>query len=241
MTPDLYRRALRQGPWQAFAITDHAFSLALPDDETPWPWQWYYAPERLWAHRAFREEKTAQYLERTGAICDGKRLFRGLEVEVAWDGTLSMESLLWPYLDVVIGSIHYLPDAPGGRYDAHLMQLSTLLSYPIDILGHPFRALVSDDPIPEEIIDETLKLAKDASAAIEINAHKIDLDTDATVLRKAVAMGCTIAFGLDAHHRHELDLHTYFDQVVRASGVDPAAIRHFRPIRKSAKPRTLVR
>jgi histidinol phosphatase-like PHP family hydrolase len=231
---------LRQGPWQAFALTEHAFALAIPADAEPWPWQWYDKPERLWAHRTFREDKTAKFLERTAAACDGKRLFRGLEVEVAWDGTLSMESLLWPYLDVVIGSIHYLPGERGQRYEAHLMQLSTLLAYPIDIIGHPFRELVKDGPIPDEILDETLKLAKDANAAIEINAH-LPYPGDAALLVRAVRMGCRVAMGLDAHTRAELALHTYFEQVVRDSGVNPADIRFFKPISKSSKPRMLVR
>ncbi|HEY3418023.1 MAG TPA: hypothetical protein VGM23_14185, partial [Armatimonadota bacterium] len=108
LSPDFYRRQLRLGPWQAFAITDHAFALALPDEE-PWPFQWFHEPEKLWQHRAFREDKTAQYLDRMGKVCDGRRIFSGLEVEVAGDGSLSMESLLWPYLDVIIGSIHHLP------------------------------------------------------------------------------------------------------------------------------------
>ena len=85
LTPEVYRRALRGGPWHAFALTEHAFAIALPDD-APWPFQWYDQPERLWAHRAFREDKTAQFLDRLGKVCDGSRIFGGLEVEVvpAW-------------------------------------------------------------------------------------------------------------------------------------------------------------
>lgn len=240
LSPTVYRKALRGGPWQAFAITEHAFALAIPCECEPWPWQWHHTPERLWEHRAFREEKTAAFLEHTAAVCDGKRLFRGLEVEVAWDGTLSMEPLLWPYLDVVIGSIHYLPGEREGWPDAHILQLSTLLAYPIDILGHPFRALAGAGEVPLEIIDETLKLAKDADVAIEINAH-LPYAADPLVLTRAVQMGCRIAMGLDAHTRAELALHTYFEQVVKDSDVNYEDIRFFKPVRKSPKPRMLVR
>jgi len=240
LTPDVYRKALRHGPWQAFALTEHAFALAIPADEGPWPHQWYHEPERLWAFRAFREEKTEQFLERTAAACDGKRLYRGLEVEVAWDGTLSMEPLLWPYMDVVIGSIHYLPGARETWPDAHIMQLSTLLAYPIDILGHPFRELSKAGYVPDEIMVETLKLARDADAAIEVNAH-LPFPDDARMLAHAVRMGCRVAMGLDAHSRAELELHTYFEQVVADSGVRPADIRFFKPVRKSPKPQMLAR
>jgi hypothetical protein len=46
-----------------------------------------------------------------------------------------------------------------------------------------------------------------------------------------------VAFGLDAHGRDELSLHTYFAQVVLESGVNPDDIRLFQPLVKSAKPR----
>ncbi|HEY3378570.1 MAG TPA: hypothetical protein VGL77_13855 [Armatimonadota bacterium] len=240
MTPDVYRRALRTGPWQAFALTEHAFALAFPPDKQPWPHQWYHQPERLWEYRTFREDKTAQYLERMAKVCDGERIFSGLEVEVACDGTLSMESLLWPYLDVVIGSIHYLPGEHADYCDAHIDQLNSLLRYPIDILGHPFRELSHAGPVPVEIIDETLRRAKGAGIAIEINAH-MPIDCDAEVLARAVRMGLQVAFGLDAHHRHELPLYSYFEQVIDQSGVDPSEIKLFHPVRRNPKPRALIR
>lgn len=240
LTPEFYRRALRTGPWQSFALTEHAFALAIPEDQEPWPFQWYYQPERLWEHRAFREDKTAQYLERMGKVCDGERFFSGLEVEIAVDGSLSMENLLWPYLDIVIGSIHYLPGEKDGWCTAQIEHLTSLLRYPIDILGHPFRELSHAGPVPDEIIDETLRLAKQSDVAIEINAH-MPYDRDADVLRRAVTLGIPVAFGLDAHHRSELTQHTYFEKVLDESGVDVNAIRFFQPVRRSAKPRQLVR
>ena len=239
LTPEVYRRALRQGPWRAFALTEHAFSLAFPEEES-WPPKWYHHPERLREHRAYRDDKTAQFLDRLSKVCDGEKIFGGLEVEVACDGTLSMDSVLWPYLHVVIGSIHFLPGDSKSWNDAHMMQLNTLLCYPIDILGHPFRMLEEAGPVPDEIIDETLHCAKEAGVAIEINAHK-PFDRDAEVLARAVKLGLRVAFGLDAHSRHELQSHTYFEQVVRDSGINPSQLRLFQPTRKVPKARVLVR
>ena len=240
LTPETYRRMLRDGPWRAFALTEHAFALGIDADDRPWPGEWYHEPERLWKNRAFREDKTAIFLERLGTVCDGDKIFGGLEVEVAYDGSLSMEPVLWPYLHVVIGSIHYLPGERHTWCGAHMMQLNMLLCHPIDILGHPFRALAGAGPAPDEIIDETLICARDAGVAIEINAH-YPFARDAHVLARAVALGVRVAFGLDAHHRRELKLHTYFEQVLRDSGVDFNQIRQFHPIRKAPKPKVLVR
>ena len=227
MTPTVYRHALETGPWQAFAITDHAFSLALPDDE-PWPHQWHEQPERLWRHRAFREDKTARYLDSLAAACDGERLFSGMEVEVTADGALSMDPALREHLDVLVGSIHYLPGDRTAWVAEHFVQLDALLTYPIDILGHPFRALAGAGPVPDEVIDETLARAHAAGVAVEINAH-IPFTRDADVLARAVARGLPIAFGLDAHRRAELELHGYFAQVIAAAGVAEDTIRLFQP------------
>lgn len=239
LSPDVYRRYLRNGPWQAFALTDHAFSLALPDVQ-PWPFQWYHHPERLWEERAFREDKTARYLERMGKVCDGERIFSGMEVEVAHDGTLSMEAGLWPYLQVVIGSCHYLPGEHSGWLDEHLRHLDMLLHHPIDILGHPFRELSRAGWVPDEIIDETLRRVRDIGVAVEINAH-MPYERDPFVLARAVHLGVRVAFGLDTHHRRELSLHGYFEQVIAQSGVDPQDIRPFQPISKTPKPKPIVR
>jgi len=240
LTPEFYRRMLRQGPWRAFALTEHAFALGILPDDGPWPPQWYYQPERLWANRALREEKTVRFLERLHNVCDGKTIFGGLEVEVACDGSLSMESMLWPFLHVVIGSIHYLPGDAHDCFTEHLNQLDMLLYYPIDIFGHPFRAFGKEVEVPDEIIDETLLRLKDAGVAIEINAH-MPFARDTYVLERAVHYGVSIAFGLDAHARRDLQLHTYFEQILLDSSVDAARIRHFQPVHKVPKPRVLVK
>ena len=238
LTPDYYRRALRTGPWQSFALTEHAFAIALPPEEA-WPHQWYFSPEKLWAHRAFREDKTAKFLERIATDCDGERLFSGMEAEVGCDGTLSMDDALWPYLDVVIGSIHYMPGEKDGWYNEHIRQLQMLLQHPVDILGHPLRSLASCGEIPEEIIDETLRCCKLAKVAIEINAHIPSAD-DARLLTRAVHMGLPIAFSLDAHHCNELALHSYFAQVLKDSGVSYDTLTLFQPVRNRAKARAVA-
>ena len=240
LTPEVYRRLLRNGVWQAFAITDHAFALALPDEEEPWPFQWFHTPERLWAHRAYREDKTARYLERIAKVCDGQRIFSGMEVEVACDGTLSMEAALWPYLHVVIGSTHYLPGAHADWIEEYFRQLDMLLQYPIDILGHPFRELSRAGDVPDEVIDETLLRARQVGVAIEINAH-VPFARDSHVVARATELGVRVAFGLDAHRRDELEMHRYFERVVLDSGIPPRNIRIFHPLSKTPKPRPLVR
>lgn len=235
LCPEAYRRALQTGPWEAFAITEHAFSLALPDD-APWPHQWYYSPQRLWEDRAFREDKTARYLERMAHICDGERLFCGLETEIDCDGALNMDAALWPYFDVVIGSLHYLPEVNAARrVEGFFAELDALLAHPIDILGHPFRQLTPFGPVPDEVIDETLRRAHALGVAVEINAH-IPFDRDADVLRRAAALGVTVAFGLDAHTIRELEQHSYFARVVAESGVALEALTLFHPVRRMAKP-----
>ncbi len=240
LTLACYRRALCEGPWQSFAITEHAFALAIPEDAEPWPHQWYHQPSRLWDYREFREHKTRQYLARLARECDGEHIFGGLEVEVDCDGSLIMEERLRPFFDVLIGSIHYLPGAQSHWYAQHIAHVEMLLRYPLDILGHPFRLISSIGPVPDEIIDETLLRAKQAGVAIEINAH-MPCEDDAKLLARAVQLDLPIAFSLDAHHRDELALYTYFEQVVAASGVNCDDIRFFHPAQRTANAQLSVR
>jgi histidinol phosphatase-like PHP family hydrolase len=123
--------------------------------------------------------------------------------------------------------MHYFPGKPSKWYAEQITQIKALLKYPIHILGHPFRQLASAGPVPDEIIDETLRLAKQAGVAIEINAH-VHFADDAKVLARAVKLDIPVAFSLDSHHYDELSNYDYFADVVQASGVSYDQIRFFR-------------
>jgi histidinol phosphatase-like PHP family hydrolase len=214
-----YLAALDHGPWNGFAITDHGFSLLLPEGGGPWPSQWYHHPELLQSAPAFAAEKTAQYLARIAHYRHEPRLRWGMEVDVACDGRLAMPDDVRTSLDLLIGGVHYLPGEEGPAwYEENLKQIRALLAHKVDLLAHPFRIVAPLGPVPDEIIDETLRLCADANVAVEVNAHRF-LPQEPDVLRRAVARGLRIAFSLDAHHTPELGLHTYFTDTVAKSGV----------------------
>ena len=234
-----YRSALESGPFAAFAITEHAFALNLPSDIC-WPHQWYYTPEKLWSNPTFREAKTIRFLERIAENRDEKRLFFGLEAEIGCDGSFSIDPLLRPYLDLVIGSVHFIPGSPDPIAE-YFRQLDMLLVHDFDILGHPFRLLeehLRGAPVPEEVLLETLRRAAAKGIAVEINGHT-SFWGDAEILRRSNEIGYAVAFGLDAHHPNELRRYEYFETVLKKSGVDVETLRLYEPTAQSAcRPKT---
>ncbi len=229
MTLAVYRNALKNGHYAAFAITEHAFALALPGD-CCWPHQWYYTPEALWSQPAFRAEKTERFLQRIAENRDGEQLFFGMEAEIAADGSFTLDPLLRPHLDLVIGSIHFLPGTPDPVAE-YLHQLDMLLQHDFDILGHPFRLLeeqLGDTRIPEEALVETFRRAAARGVAVEINGHSTCWG-DVEILRRSEEYGYRVAFGLDAHHIHELSMYSYFENVVQRSGVELQKLKLFAP------------
>ena len=224
-----YRNALASGHYAAFAITEHTFALNLPPDIC-WPHQWYYTPKQLWSKPAFREEKTTRFLQRIAANQDDELIFFGLEAEIAADGSFTLDPLLRPHLDLVIGSIHFIPDSPDPVAE-YFRQLDMLLVHDFDILGHPFRLLeehLRGAPVPEEALLETLRRAAAKGVAVEVNGHT-SFSGDVEILRRSHEIGYDVAFGLDAHHTRDLEMYNYFETVLKNSGVDAEMLRLYAP------------
>ncbi|MEI6519137.1 MAG: hypothetical protein WCO98_03740 [bacterium] len=229
LSPQFYIDAIANGPWTAFAITDHIFAMMIPEDSNPWPNQWFLNQHELHRHKAFYEDRIATYLARLQTFCDGKTIFGGMEIEV--DGNLEpiFDLSLRDKLDVLIGSIHHLPgDSVDEKIRWHFDQVDALLQMPIDIVAHPFRNLAQFTYINDEIMDETLNRIAAAGIAVEVNAH-VPFNREPDMLRKAVSRGMTVAFSIDMHDRSEITAYNYLDEVVKKSGVKEEDIKLFQP------------
>ena len=113
---DRYRAAfdLQPGVWECFAITDHAFSIAIPDSARSWPHVWYDDRAILEHHEA--SGATAARIEAYRAFGrtfrDGVRFFQGMEIEADRAGRLAVPASAFAAMDIVIASIHHNPGDP---------------------------------------------------------------------------------------------------------------------------------
>jgi len=232
-----YQAALEQDPdvWESFAITDHAFSIAIPEEGKSWPHSWYENGADLDRYIATGEaaRRIEAYLEFCKTFRDGKRFFQGIELESDINGRTAVPLDILKQFDVVVASIHHNPGEPDQWVQRHFFQLDRVLQIPCDIIGHPIRHLrhhsSPEQPLPQELIDETLDRIQNAGVAIEINAHYPQLHDDILMLRGAADRGMTVAFSMDLHYPEEFGNWRYFEDVVEQSGLKYDKLKLFTP------------
>lgn len=232
-----YEAAFEHEPdvWESFAITDHAFSIAIPDPAKAWPSLWYENGAILDHYISTGEagRRIDAYLEFCKTFRDGRKFFSGIEVESDINGRTAVPLAVLKQFDVVIASIHHYSGAPEQWAERHFFQIDQALKIPCDILGHPIRHLRQhsspERPLPKEIIDETLDRIQAAGVALEINAHYPQLHDDVLMLQGAFERGMRVAFSMDLHYPEEFGNWRYFEDVVERSGIEYEKLNLFAP------------
>ena len=163
-----------------------------------------------------------------------------MEVEMMSDGRLTIDEQFTSRLDVLIGSVHFLPNLENKELPREnviadwWLHTETLAGRGIDILGHPFRWLSRNAgvAITSEMTARMVALAAHCKIALEINAHSV-IPGDLELLKGCVAAGVQVAFGSDSHARGEIGNLTYQTALVAQAGLSlddiplwyPAALR----------------
>lgn len=125
------------------------------------------------------------------------KIFKGIESDILYDGSLDYEEDLLKEFDFIIASIHSTLRMDKQRATQRLI---TAIQNPYTtILGHPTgRILLSRQGYPIDhcaVIDACAKY----QVAIELNANPLRLDLDATWIPYALDCGVKIAINPDAH------------------------------------------
>lgn len=125
------------------------------------------------------------------------RIFKGIESDILYDGSLDYDNEILAKFDFVIASIHSTL-----RMDKHkaTQRLLTAIKNPYTtILGHPTgRILLSRQGYPidhKTVIDA----CAEHNVIIELNANPLRLDLDHTWIPYALEKGVKIAINPDAH------------------------------------------
>lgn len=234
-----YEAAFEQEPdvWESFAITDHAFSIAIPNPNKSWPHNWYENGTDLDHYISTGEagRRLEAYLAFCKTFRDGRKFFSGIEIESDIHGRTAVPLDVLKQFDLVIASIHHNPGNLEQWAERHFFQLDRALKIPCDIVGHPIRHLRQHSspecPLPKEIIDETLDRIHNAGVALEINAHNPQLHDDVLMLQGAFERGMQVAFSMDLHYPEEFGNWRYFEDVVKRSGIEYDTLNLFAPAR----------
>jgi DNA polymerase (family 10) len=197
--------AARERGYSYIGITDHSQSA-------------------FYANGMPRERFLAQLeeIDDVNATLTDLRVLKGVEADILADGRIDYDDDILDRLDFVVASIHsrFAMDR-----DGMTARILRALDDPrVTILGHPTgRLLLSRQPYPMDL-EAVLEKAVALGVAVELNADPKRLDLDWRHLKRAKALGATVAIGPDAHSPKGLDVMEIGVGVARKGWLEAADI-----------------
>jgi DNA polymerase (family 10) len=134
---------------------------------------------------------------------DGFRVLSGIEVNVQPDGSLDLPDDLLARLDWVVASIHSHFRQTKDEMTARLIR--AVSNEHVDCLAHPTGRKIGERPPYDADWDLVFRAAAERDCTLEINANPIRLDLSSDLARRAVAAGCKLSIGSDAHAPEHFD------------------------------------
>lgn len=182
------------------AITDHSQAVAVANGMTP---------ERFAAHIERLREADGRF--------EDFRVLSGIEVDILKDGTLDMDHELLADADWVVGSIHSHFNLSESEMTERLVKgIETGL---LSCIGHPTGRILGGRDGYVFDADTVMEAAAEHHVALEINGSTGRLDLNSEWAQKAVARGCKLVLGSDAHSTHGLNDMYYAIQQARRAGL----------------------
>ena len=209
---------------QTLCLTEHAFHLYFPR-EIAWTYNWQRdrgLADAVWNHDPRRGRMAAYRAFAAAQRGPGVRL--GLEVDLMAGGDLLLHPDDAAGWDLLVGAIHEIDVVKRGETPQDEMErlfmrdLERLLTYPIQVLAHPFRIFTRHAMAkPEHLYrDVAARLAR-AGVAAEINFHTNQ--PEPAFIRACLDQGARLALGSDAHSIEEVgDFHAHL-ALLRESGL----------------------
>lgn len=214
LSPKIYAKYLESDQTiESIYITDHGMAIYFPE-EVAWSWEFITDSSIFDTYRDRGNRILAKHLEDLNTF-SSYGIFPGIEVEMMNDGRLPVDDCFRDKLDVLIGSVHFLPVSHHNCHSENEIinywkkHVFLLIEKGIDILGHPFRWLSNQVTVPEHLINEITIAAVANDVALELNSHIMTETADRAMITTAVNSGAKIAFGTDSHRRAEIGDFSY--------------------------------
>jgi len=208
--PEMARGARERG-WSYIGITDHSQSA-------------------FYAGGLSRERVLAQLdeIDELNEASDGFRILKGIEADILADGRLDYPDEILDRFDFVVGSIHSRLSMDRAAMTERLLR--ALDDPHLTILAHPTGRLLLSRPPYDVDLDAVFEKAREAGAAIELNADPHRLDLDWRYLRRAKSLGIAIEIGPDAHSTAGLDYMEIGVGIARKAWLEPSDVLNAWPV-----------
>jgi histidinol phosphatase-like PHP family hydrolase len=224
LTAEFYCDQIKENPaLEKIAVTDHGMAVYFPYD-LAWAWD-FISDSTIFDHwRDKGNEKLATHLNKLEAMKDSG-IIPGYEAEMMHDGRLTLDPAFQPKIQVLIGSVHYLPiSVKNGHSESEVYKYwhehnQKLLNTGINVLGHPFRWLAQNLEVTPSMVTDIVKEARKAGVALELNCHFKHEQEDIMLLREVVKQDALVAFGTDCHVEIECGDFSYHFQILEKAGL----------------------
>lgn len=201
--------AARDRGYAYICFTDHSRGLGVANG---------LDPERLLQQRA----EIDAVKERMAPF----RVLQGCEVEVLYDGSLDLPDEVLARLDLTIASVH--SGIRRGKEQTTARALAAIRHPLVDILAHPTGRVLGGRGPGDFDVEAIIREAARTGTAVEINGSRVDLNDVNT--RAALAAGCTIELGSDAHSTGGLDEIDDAIGTAQRAWVTPDRVLNARPL-----------
>ncbi len=171
--------------YQYIAATDHAYNLRMVGGLE------LESLERQWAE-----------IDELNARGDGPRILKGIELNVADDGSVDYDDEVLARFEIVLASLHSGWDQDAATVTRRMLRA---IQHPlVDIVAHPTgRILGRRDPMALDM-DEVLAAAGETGTIMEINSYPDRLDLSDRHIKLARTYGVRFSLGTDAHAANQL-------------------------------------
>jgi histidinol phosphatase-like PHP family hydrolase len=147
---------------------------------------------------------------------DDHRVFQGLEVEILADGTLDVPKGERLEVECVLAAVHSQFDPDRDQTDRLLRAVATP---GVHVLAHPRGRHFHHRPGLKARWERVFAACAERGVAVEINGFPRRQDLDADLARVAVAAGCEVVLGSDAHAVPHLEFDAYAAAIAMQAGV----------------------
>lgn len=196
--------------YEYIAATDHALNLRMVGGLSP------ADLERQWGE-----------IDELNARGDGPRILKGIELNIADDGSVDYDDEVLANFDIALASLHSGWDQDEATATKRLI---AAIEHPwVDIIAHPTgRVIGRRDPIRLNM-DAVLCAAGETGTIMEINSFPDRLDLSAEHQRLARRFNVRFSLGTDAHSPDQLRFMEYGVGQARRGMVCPSELLNAQP------------
>jgi len=132
----------------------------------------------------------------------GPRILKGIELNIAEDGSLDYDDEVLARFDIVLASLHSGWDQDAATVTRRLL---AAITHPlVDVIAHPTGRIIGRrDPLRIDM-ETVLQAAGETGTLMEINSYPDRLDLSAEHIRLARKWGVRFSLGTDAHAAEQL-------------------------------------